>query len=145
MLNIYYGDLPEVIYDPKRYFNEVYKDSWITDPLSIRMIKAVDKSDVINGETVLSPVFGNMSPKRLSGGVKTLILINNDPTHIFNASACGDNCAPWLLHIGEQKDITVNLRHLMDFGNGEFTIRVINTDKIVHNMLELIYEAGEFV
>ena len=145
MLNIYYGDLPEVIYDPKRYFNEVYKDSWITDPLSARMIKAVDKSDVINGETVLSPVFGNMSPKRLSGGVKTLILINNDPTHIFNASACGDNCDPWLLHIGEQKDITVNLRHLMDFGDGEFTIRVINTDKIVRNMLELIYEAGDYV
>ena len=33
----------------------------------------------------------------------------------------------------------------MDFGKDEFKIKVLNTNKIVRNMTELITEAGEFV
>ena len=40
---------------------------------------------------------------------------------------------------------TVNLRHLMDFGKKPFTIKVLNTNQIVHSMEELILAAGEFV
>lgn len=54
------------------------------------------------------------------------------------------NCAKWLLKIAENKDVTVNLRHLMDFGKGGFNIKVLNTGKIVNNMDELVYEAGEY-
>ena len=64
---------------------------------------------------------------------------------VFNASTCGDNCAKWLLKIAEQEDRTVNLRHLMDFGKKPFTIKVLNTNQIVHSMEELILSAGEFV
>ena len=64
---------------------------------------------------------------------------------VFNASACGDNCAPWLLRIGENKDITVNLRHIMDFGSGDFVIHVINTDIIVRNSRELVLIASDYV
>lgn len=77
MLNVYFGDIPEAIYDTKIYFNNTYKDSWITKQLSREMIKAVDHSDVIDGRTIHSPVFGNIDPKKLSGGVKTLMLIAN--------------------------------------------------------------------
>jgi hypothetical protein len=47
--------------------------------------------------------------------------------------------------MGEEKDITINLRHLMDFGENEFTIHILNTDEIVHNMEELVMIAGMFV
>lgn len=33
----------------------------------------------------------------------------------------------------------------MDFGEGEFKIKVLNTGKIVKNMGDLVLEAGEFV
>lgn len=150
MLNVYFGDMPDAIYNTKVYFNNTYKDSWITSPLSKEMIKAVDKSDVIDERTISSPVFGNMSPKKLSGGVKTLLLIANDPSKIFNASTCGDNCAEWILKIAKMKEerhqkVVINLRHLMDFGDGQFKIKVVNTNKIVTNMAELVAEAGEFV
>ena len=147
MLNIFFGEMPDAIYDTNVYFNNTYKDSWITDPMSIKMIKAIDKSDVIDSKTVLSPVFGNMSPKKLSGGVKTLILIYKDRSRVFNASTCGDNCAEWILKIASESNrkIVINLNHLMDFGKGEFKIRVMNTNKIVKNMAELVAEAGEFV
>jgi hypothetical protein len=92
-----------------------------------------------------SPVLGGISPRELSGGVKTLIDIYKRPDKIFNASTCGDNCAKWLLEIGERQDVTINLRHLMDFGDGFFTIHILNTDQIVHNMCELIPIAGMIV
>lgn len=146
MLNVYFGDMPEAIYNTNVYFNNTYKDSWIVKPLSREMIKAVDQSEVIDERTISSPVFGNMSPKKLSGGVKTLLLIAFDNSQkIFNASTCGDNCAEWILKIAQDKKVVINLRHLMDFGEGEFKIRVLNTNKIVNNMKELVLEAGEFV
>ena len=145
MLSIYYGDMPEAIYNPARYFKNSYTDDWITDDLSRRMIKDVDKSEVIGPRIIDSPVLGGISPRELSGGVKTLIDIYKQPDKIFNASACGDNCAKWLLVIGDKMDVTINLRHIMDFGDGNFTIRVLNVDQFVHNMAELIPIAGRIV
>lgn len=145
MLNIFFGDMPEAIYNTNVYFNNTYKDSWITKPLSKQIINAVDKSEVIDAKTIYSPVFGNMSPKKLSGGVKTLLLVANDSSKVFNASTCGDNCADWLLKIAEKKKVVVNLLHLMDFGKRNFKIKVLNTGKTVNNMGELVAEAGEFV
>ncbi|MBE6843995.1 MAG: DUF4869 domain-containing protein [Ruminococcus sp.] len=145
MLNVYFGDMPDTIYNTNIYFNNTYKDSWITKPLSREIIQAVDHSEVIDEKTIASPVFGNMSPKKLSGGVKTLLLIAYDKTKVFNASTCGDNCAEWILRIADDKKVIINLRHLMDFGKGEFKIRVLNTGKIVKNMGDLVAEAGEFV
>ena len=145
MLNIYFGEMPEAIYNTNVYFNNTYKDSWITNQLTKDIIKAVDKSDVIDENTIMSPLFGNMSPKRLSGGVKTLILICFDKKNIFNASTCGDNCSEWILRIAQKRKVVINLHHLMDFGPKPFKANILNTNKIVKNMAELVFEAGEFV
>ena len=145
MLNVYYGEMPEAIYNPAVYFKNTYDDDWIMDEFSKDMIKDVDKSIVIGPRIIDSPVLGGITPKELSGGVKTLILIYKMPDKIFNASTCGDNCSKWLLKIAEQKNITINLRHLMDFGDGEFRIKILNINQIVHNMRELVLVAGMFV
>ena len=109
------------------------------------MIQDVDKSTVIDSGVIDSPVLGKIPPIGLSGGVKTLILVKFEPEKVFNVSTCGDNCAKWLLKIAEQEERIVNLRHLMDFGKKPFTIKVLNTNQIVHSMEELILAAGEFV
>ena len=145
ILNIFYGDMPNVIYNTVVYFKNAYEDEWITAPLSRKMIKDVDLSTVLDSGVIDSPVFGKIPPERLSGGVKTLILIDNEPEKVFYASACGDNCAKWLLKIAEEKDITVNLRHLMNFGDAQFSIRILNTNQIVHSMKELVPIAGLYV
>ena len=145
MLHIYFGDYPEAIYNTKVYFDNTYKDKWITRSISKEIIKDIDKSEVIDEKTIASPIFGNMSPKKLSGGTKTLLLIDNDSKNVFNASTCGDNCAKWILKIAQKRKVVINLRHLMDFGKGEFKIKVLNTGKIVKNMSELVLEAGDFV
>lgn len=145
MLNIYYGDMPEAIYNTAVYFKNTYEDDWITDELSREMISDVDRSVVISARVIDSPVLGAITPRELSGGVKTLILIAQEPDKIFNASTCGDNCAKWLLRMGEERDITINLRHLMDFGKEDFLIHILNTGQIVHNMEELVPIAGMIV
>ena len=145
MLNIYFGEMSKAIYNTSVYFNNTYKDSWITEPLTKDIIKAVDNSDVIDEKTILSPIFGNMSPKKLSGGVKTLLLISFDRKNVFNASTCGDNCAEWILKIAKDRKVVINLHHLMDFGSEKFKIKILNTNKIVCSMPDLAYEAGEFV
>ena len=96
MLNVYYGDMPEAIYNPAVYFKNTYEDEWIMDDFSRQMILDVDKSVVISPRIIDSPVLGGITPRELSGGVKTLILIHRVPDKIFNASTCGDNCAKWI-------------------------------------------------
>lgn len=146
MLSIYLGKMDKAIYYPPVYFDNTYEDEWITDELSREMIRDVDRSEVIGAHLIESPVLGPISPKELSGGVKTLILMAlDDKEQIFNASACGDNCAKWILKISRMKNLTINLRHIMDFGEESMEAKILNTGDIVHNMQEFIGIAGKFV
>ncbi len=145
MLNIYYGRLPEAVFNTAVYFKNAYEDEWITDPVAREMILDVDKSVVLDSAVIDSPVMGKIPPVSLSGGVKTLILMKNERSKIFNASTCGDNCARWILKLSEDEDLTINLRHLMDFGDGTFDICIMNTQQVVHSMRELVPIAGLYV
>ena len=146
MLSIYLGDMKEAVYHPPTYFDNMYEDEWITNSLSVEMILDVDKSAVVGPHLIESPVLGPISPKELSGGVKTLILMALDESNmVFNASACGDNCSKWILKIAEKKDLTINLRHSMDFGEETFEAQILNNGRQVHDMQEFVEVAGEYV
>ena len=145
MLNVYFGNMPEAIYNTAVFFKNDYEDEWILDPRVKEMILDVDKSQVIDSGVIDSPVLGKIPPLSLSGGVKTLILVLFEPGKVFNASTCGDNCAKWLLRIAENEDRTVNLRHIMDFGRETFEIKILNNGEIVHSMKELTETAIEYV
>jgi hypothetical protein len=143
MLKIIYGDVEGAVYHPPTYFDNQYEDEWITNPLTVKMIKDIDKSDVVGAHLIQSPVLGPISVKEISGGVKTLILVAFDNKgKIFNASACGDNCAKWIVEIGRDKDLTINLHHVMDFsGIKDFEAIILNTGKQVHGYEEYLMES----
>lgn len=141
MLNVYFGDMPDAIYNTALYFRNVYQDAWITDSMSREIILDVDKSTVVSANLIESPVLGPISPVMLSGGVKTLLLIKYDKKQVFNASTCGDNCAKWILQLAEKRKLVINLHHVMDFGPDDFKIKVLNSGVIAHNMSELIRES----
>lgn len=105
MLNIYFGDMPEAVYNTSVYFNYTYEDEWLTSDFAKEVIKKIDKSDVKGPHAVESPVLGVISPEKLSGGTKTLLLMANDPEKVFNASTCGDNCAPFILKLAEKEGL----------------------------------------
>ena len=144
LLNIFFGEMPEAIYDTASYFNNTFLDSWIEEDFSRKVIHDIDRAKVLSPQAVDSRALGVIPVTGLSGGVKTLLLIDHMPKKIFNASTCGDNCAKWLLKIAKRhdEDITVNLHHIMDFGANKFDIRIANTGEVVKNMGELILAAG---
>lgn len=147
MLNIFYGQMDSAIYNTSVYFNNVYLDNWLMDDFSQKMIRAIDKAEVLSGQAVKSRYLGVIPTTKISGGCKTLLLIYHEPDKVFNATTCGDNCAKWILRIAKkmERDITINLRHIMDFGDGTFDIRILNNNMVVHNMGELVQYAGEYL
>ena len=145
MLNVFFGDMPEAVYNTAVFFKNDYEDEWIIDPFVKEMIRDVDRSEVLDSGVIDSPVLGKIPPLGLSGGVKTLILVLFEPRKIFNASTCGDNCAKWLLKIAADEDRTINLRHIMDFGTEPFEINILNADTVVHSMREFVDIAINYV
>lgn len=145
MLCIIFGEIPEdmekkYVYNTSMYFDNTYLDNWLTDDLSVKMIKSVDKAVVLSPNAVDSKALGVIPVTKISGGLKTLLLLRHDDTKIFNASTCGDNCAKWILRIAKEskKDIVINLRHVMDFGDKPFEIKILNNGKTVHNIQEYV-------
>lgn len=145
MLNIYLGELENAIYDTSTYFKFSYEPQWFEDDMVKKMVLDVDQSKVLSGAAIESPFLGVIPPTSLSGGVKTLILIYKEKEKIFNASNCGDNCSKWLLEMAKDADFTINLRHIMDFKNSEFEIKILNTNQIVTNMQDFVDIAGRYV
>lgn len=148
MLKIYFGDMEESIYATSDYFDVVYENEWLTSDFAKAIIKDIDKSEVVDSNCIESPVLGQITPLMLAGGTKTLLLMYNEPENIFNASTCGDNCAKWILHIAKEKDITINLRHLMIFDKTkdfDIEVEVLNNNQIVRNMKELNMQAIKFL
>ena len=144
MLHIYFGNMPEAIYNTEVYFKHTYEEEWLEDNFAKAVIKGVDKSKVLDKHLILSPVLGMIPPLMLSGGTKTLLLIKNCPEQIFNASTCGDNCAKYILQIAKKRDVTINLRHVMNFP-GPFEIFVDNDNVIVKDMEQLLMIAAKHV
>lgn len=139
--------MPEAIYNTSTYFDHTYLDHWFDDDMTKKIIKAIDKGDVQGANCILTKALGPITPTQLAGGTKTLLLIRHKSENIYNASTCGDNCSKWLLKIAKDadKDITINLRHMMHFELKHFEIKILNTGNVVHNMEELIFEAGELL
>lgn len=63
MLNIYFGDMPEAVYNTSVYFNYTYEDEWLTSDFAKEVIKKIDKSDVKGPHAVESPVLGSSRRK----------------------------------------------------------------------------------
>ena len=115
MLTIVYGEVDGAINDPDTYFNHTYSQKWFEDPFVKEMIRAVDKSEVLSFHAIESPVLGIIPTSKLSGGVKALILVYKKPELLIDCTACGENCAEWILKIAENQNTLINLNYFMDF------------------------------
>jgi len=145
LLKIQFGDMEEAIFNTDMYFNNVYEEAWLTDDFAIKVIHTIDKSEVLGPYAIHSPYLGVISPEKLAGGTKTLLLMKNCPDMVFNASTCGDNCASFILELARDRDLTINLRHLMNFGKESFTAFILNDQTEVHSMLEMMKSAFKYV
>ena len=145
MLKVYFGEMDNVLHNVETYFNNQYQYSWLDDQFVKSVIEDVDKSKVQSPECILSPVLRQIPPTRLSGETKAVILMKYVPNRVINASNCGNNCAKWILKLGNEKDLIINLHHIMEFEENEFEIEVLNNHSIVHNMAEFVDVAVDYL
>lgn len=130
------------VFSPDIYFKYNYEDEWFEDELVKAMVRDVDGSTVLSAHAIDSPVLGIIAPERLSGGVKALMIMYKEPHLIVNASACGNNCAKWILEIGKRQDFTVRLGYEMEFEE-PFDICVKNSGNVIHTYIEFLKEFQE--
>lgn len=146
MLRIHFGKLPDEIYNTVVYYANQYDRTWVMDDFAKRIIADIDDSTVIAPDVIQNDIFGVFDSTELSTGVKTLLLIHNQPSKIFNISNCGDNCAKYLLEMAESRDIKVCLHHLMDFGK-TFSVKIINDNrrKVISDPIEYLMLADQYL
>lgn len=146
MLRIYFGSLPDEIYNTEMFYENQYDRNWVIDDFASEVIREIDDSQVVAPDMIQNDIFGTFSSTELSAGVKTLLLIRNMPNKTFNISNCGDNCAKYLLQLAEARDIKVTLHHAMDFGTS-FSVKVINEGKrrVVKDPIEFLMLAHHYL
>ena len=144
MLRVRFGRSEETMFQVSRYFDSVFEREWFDDDLVRKMVKDVDKSDVIGGAVIDSPVLGLITPRELSGGVKTLILMLFEPENEYYATACGDNCGKWMVDIGKRQDVTISLTRPLRFRSpaeanlGGLNMVCLNSGKELDTMIDFI-------
>lgn len=133
----------DCITNPKETFDFRKKPEWFQREDVRRVIHNIDKTDVIDGECLRSPVFGTILPERLSTGCKaTILMIMYDKYKVY-ATKCGDNCAPDILEIAKTKDLTIVLHHIMRFPE-PFEAIVVESGARVKTLEEFVDEIYKF-
>ena len=109
MISVYFGNDKSAVLNIDVFFNNVFYEEWLDDPLVREMIKDVDNSDVLSNQCIQSPVLGQIPPERLSGGVKALICLYKMDDFLVDLIVCGENCEKWISKISQLKDIRVSM------------------------------------
>lgn len=126
------------------YFDHHKKTEWFSNPDVVRVIKEIDNTDVEKGQILVSPVFGYMSPDRLSGGCKAVILMIVQDEAVVRATGCGDNCGSLIVEISKDKDVHIWLQYIMEFPYEmeaifpESGVHVHNRPEYVKEMVRLL-------
>lgn len=149
MLNILVTEHPgDNVYEVITYlFNDEWKPEWIDSDFAKAVISDIDKSEVVNGVLIKSPVLGMISPRDLAGGTKRILLAKYympDNDMYLSITNCGDNCAKWLQRIGAEKDVNLQTEVCMFFEDNEhWPIRIVNSGKLAYSYKEFAELYGE--
>lgn len=108
-----YDDKGWIMY-PGIYFDHLLDMSILQDTFVQKLVVEIDKSEVLSNNVIMSPIFGPIPPKQLSGGVKTLIVLYAQDKPVTGLSL-GNNTVSSLLEIADKKDITIYLGHPLEF------------------------------
>lgn len=145
-LYIYFGEMPNELAIADGWFDNQLPDEYYVTDFSKRVIKTIDKSDVINENMVDSPVLVCIPMTSISRGAKGLILYRYTDK-IVNLVSMGDNCIPILLDIlKERGTLTVSTERLIDFYEFGYVgeINILNDNSVVFNSKELFKKYLEF-
>lgn len=97
----------KVCVDSRDFFSLHKKKEWFQDPFVRRIIREVDKAEVIRDFVLENDEGEAIPPEYLSTGTKTAICIYKFADMVFNATQMGDNAFKFVLELSQERDITV--------------------------------------
>lgn len=148
MLSIIFGGAfcGECIMDNRIWFRRNKKPEWFEDDFVKRVIRTIDKAEVLFEEALKDRFGHGMSTDKLSSGSKTLISIYYHPELQFNGSMMGDNCIPFLMEIARKVDVHIMLEHYMDLRDEDMPFVLVDGKPVTMREYEMKYcEWAEWV
>lgn len=96
------------------YFNTYKTKDWFNRQDVKDVILELDNTVAVKDEYLESPIFGGMSPDRLSTTCKgaILLLVTDYPVY---ATKMGDNAIDFIYRLSQKKDVHIWLHHYMKF------------------------------
>lgn len=150
MLKIWAGNgypYGKVIKRVNTYFNIMKEKSWFNDKFNQEMIKDIDNGTVVLKDFALeNSIIGGMSPDKLSGGVKTVILMKEFPNEVFDITNCGENCFKWIFKVCENEDRIAVLKYFPEISFlNPFKVEILNPGEIATNTDELSEKTMDYI
>jgi len=108
MIKVYFGHRKDTVYNIDVYFDNIYGKEWFDDEFVQSMLLDVDHSKCTGCASIVNPIFGQITPEEISGGVKALIVLYKTDT-VVDLVNCGENCQSWISKIASMKDIEVDM------------------------------------
>lgn len=108
MIKVYFGHRKDTVYNIDVYFDNVYEKGWFDDEFVQSMLLDVDHSKCAGCASIVNPIFGQITPEEISGGVKALIVLYKTDA-VVDLVNCGENCQSWISKIASMKDIEVDM------------------------------------
>lgn len=132
--------LPDKFIDSSDIWFEGYKEvSWFDDPFVREIVQGIDRSTIVQGEFMVSPIFGGTSVDKLSGGCKAVIAMYVQDEFPVWATLCGDNCAKYIVEVGKRKDTHIVLSHYMNFPE-DFEAVFVDSGVKTTTVLDFLHE-----
>jgi hypothetical protein len=119
MIQWYLGKVEPVLDYPQAYFDSEYEPYWLESDFGRKAIREIDRSEVISGGkrngggVIDSPVYGSISPRQLSTGTRTLLLIANTDKYKdywIPLERMGPNVLPYLVEVSRTLSYDIKLR-----------------------------------
>jgi hypothetical protein len=141
MLHIWLGYCRLSTYQPDKMFPIIYKDEWFEDELVKEMVLDIDKTVVVNYKKSFDYLGDPMNTLDISGGAKCLIMMYKIPNLLISGNHMGDNCAKWIIKLGQMQDCYMTLSYDMAFHDDicskeEFNCIIMNNNQIIRTFSE---------
>lgn len=132
MLYITFKKTEDVVIYINNYFDVNYDEEWFQDSFVKDMMQDVCGATVLPGGVIDIKDYGKVAPTQLSVGVKALLLMLKTDRIVY-ATVCGYNCAKWIIEIAKRKNVTICLRHYMEFEE-DFVAVCLDNNKEIHSV-----------
>lgn len=147
MVSVFFGLDADAITAVDIYFNNVFHKEWLDDLIVRDMIKSIDNSVVLSNQCIQSPVLGQIPPERLSGGVKTCIMLLKMNDFVPDLIVCGPNCQSWLSKVFAIKEVVRVTMSGYDLPFDGYEIKGIceNDGSVINNSKDWLIKMSDLV